>query len=178
MAKTPSIYTRLTRPVAGLATRYSLWFAADHFMQVEASGYRERYQRFRFDEVQAFLIQPSRRRLYLMLIWMLPWFFAGISLLVGGGVVAAVFLALFSVFLLINWLLGSTHRVYIVTRVQIARINAIVRHRKINHALDRLRPLIEAAQAAPANVPKTPEVTAAPPPPAASTPEPNLPPLA
>ncbi len=172
MAKTPSIYSRLTRPIIGFATRYSLWLAPDHFMQVAASGYNERYQRFRFDEVQAFLVTSSARRVYWMLIWLLPWIFSGGSLAMNGGIVAAIFFTVYSALRLTNWLLGPSCKVYVVTRVQICRLEAVVRRRKIERVLERLGPMIRAAQAPAASpVPPTAPASGEQP-----TPVPDLPP--
>jgi hypothetical protein len=151
MAKTPKVYTRLTRSPLQLGTYKSLWLAADHFMQVDSSGYVESYQRFQLSDVQAFFIQASNRRLYWNLFWTLWAVVAGIpfvwSLLDGGMPGASmVFLGIATVFLLWNNLLGPSCRVYLVTKVQTLHLAGVARRRQANRVLGRLQPLIESAQ--------------------------------
>lgn len=151
MAITPRLYTRLTRSPLQLGTYKSLWLAADHFMQVDSSGYSESYQRFQFSDVQGFFIQGSNRRLYWNLFWALWAVVAGIPFFwtVADGEMpgaSTVFLIIATVFLVWNNLLGPSCRVYVVTKVQTLHLAGVARRRKANKVLGRLQPLIESAQ--------------------------------
>jgi hypothetical protein len=151
MANVSKLYTRLTRSPLQIGTYKSLWLAADHFMQVDSSGYSESYQRFQFADVQGFFIANSNRRLYWNLFWIiwaiiagLPFFFA----LTEGEMPGAsmVFLGIAVVFLLWNNALGPSCRVYLVTKVQTLHLAGVARRRKADKVLGRLQPLIESAQ--------------------------------
>jgi hypothetical protein len=151
MAKTPQLYSRLTRSPLQIGTCKSLWLAADHFMQVDSSGYAESYQRFQFSDVQAFFIQSSNRRLYWNLFWILwavvaaiPFLWAAVDGEMPGA--STVFLGIAVVFLLWNNLLGPSCRVYVVTKVQTVHLAGVARRRKADKVLGRLQPLIEQAQ--------------------------------
>ncbi|WP_138223126.1 hypothetical protein [Nibricoccus aquaticus] len=151
MAKTPKLYTRLTRSPLNFGTYKSLWLAEDHLMQVDSSGYTESYQRFQFSDIQGFFVMSSSRRAYWNLIWILWAVIAGIPVL--SSVVDAempgvslVFLFIATVFLIWNNALGPSCRVYLVTKVQTLHLGALARRRKANRVLGRIQPLIESAQ--------------------------------
>jgi|CZKI01.1.fsa_nt_gi hypothetical protein len=175
MPKPPRIYERLTRPATSVASYKSLWLAADHLLIVSSTGYTEDYQRLQFSNVRGFFVIPSVRRL----LWSIPW---GIMALVSAGflgttlysgqrpTVSGSFLAVSAVLLLWNHLLGPSCSVFVVTRVQTARLPSLVRRRKARRVLARLQPIIAgfqagvapAQEAAPASIPQ--DGTAGPPP--------------
>jgi len=159
-------YKRLTRErtsqlfgVASLA-RTSLWLGTDHLLLIEANGYTESYKRFYFRDIQAILIRTTPTRQ--VWNWVLGSILAFISLCcLAGGLVTSVrdqewvsgpvivFLAsllLLGLPLLINNLLGTTCACQIRTAVQTERLPSIVRLAQANKILNRIRPLIEAAQ--------------------------------
>lgn len=151
MAKAPKLYTRIARPVPSLGTYTSLWLAADHVMQVESTGYNERYQRFQFGDIQGFFVMGSSRRFYWSCVW---WVFTLIPGITFGRalweeetpVFSAVFLILALTFLIWNYALGPACKVRLVTKVQTVPLGALVRRRKALKVLGRLQALIEAAQ--------------------------------
>jgi len=151
MAKAPKLYTRIARPVSSLGTYTSLWLAADHVMQVESTGYSERYQRFQFGDIQGFFVLGSSRRFYWSCVGWVATLIPAISV---GRVLweeetpafSAVFLILGLTFLIWNYALGPACKVRLVTKVQTVPLGALVRRRKALKVLGRLQPLIEAAQ--------------------------------
>ena len=136
-------------------------------MLVRATGYSEQYQRFQLSDIQALVVNPSHRRQNWGIAWGVILFIALIPFVVSflhyeTPIVSSIVLAVAVVFLLINHLLGPTCRVFLVTQVQTVRL-PMVRRRRADKVVARLRPLIEAAQAdllAPA-----PEVPSVAPPP-------------
>lgn len=151
MAKPPRIYERLTRPRAGVATYSSLWLGPDHILLAQSSGFTERYQRFQFGDIQAFLITPSPRRQNWAIVWGIISLIALVPLLISlrqeeSPFISGPFLGLALLVLLINHLLGPTCSVSVVTLVQTTRL-PMVRRRKADQVLARVQPLITAAQA-------------------------------
>lgn len=151
MAKNPRIYQKLTSPRTGLAMYSSLWLAADHLMLVRSTGYTEHYQRFQLSDLQAFVIVASHRRRNWAIAWVVLGVIALIPLLVfirqgETPIFSTGFVGLALLLLAINFFLGPSCSVSVVTRVQTARL-PIVRRRKADKILGRLRPLIEAVQA-------------------------------
>lgn len=152
MAKPPKVYTRLARPCVNFGAYSSLWIGKEHILQVAASGYNERYQRFYFEDIQAFIVGASNRRLGWNLFWgglaLIPGLYL-LSLLLNGEtpVVSAILFGIAIVFLVWNTALGPGCRVHLISKVQTVRLHALSRRRKAERVLERLRPLIEAAQA-------------------------------
>jgi hypothetical protein len=152
MPKTPRIYERLTRPATSVGSYRTLWFAKDHLLLVNSTGYSEDYQRIQFSDIKGFFVIPSDRRLY----WNVPWFifalFSGVFLsntLYSGRVpfVSGTILAFSLIFIVWNNILGPSCIAYVVTGVQTAQLPSLVRRRKARKVLARLRPLVAALQA-------------------------------
>ena len=151
MAKTPKLYTRLTRSAPSLASYKSLWLATDHLLVLNSTGYHEEYRRIQFRDIQGFFTVDSGRRGSWALVWAI-W--SGISGLVFLGsfmagnrpFVSGVFLAIGLGALLWNYLLGPGCKVYVVTRVQTQPLPSLVRKKKAAKVLARLGPLITEAQ--------------------------------
>lgn len=168
MPNPPKAFARLTWPIVDLTVVSSLWLASDHVMQVQSSGYNERYQRFQFADIQGFFIGSSQRRLYWNFFWGVLTAITSlvmISILRDDEVpvVSAILWATSTFFLIMNNLLGPACQVHIVTRVQTTPLAAMVRRRKAEKIIARLQPLIEAAQAH-LVAPPLGQPTAAPPP--------------
>ncbi len=150
MAK-PRTYTRLVRPVAGLASYQSLWQADDHLMLVRSSGYEEQYQRFNYADIRCLCLTPSSVRLTWALVWgfillMCGLFTMGVGSRDGPNTFIVVVAAVATLFLVINQALGPTCRVYLVTRVATV-VLPVRRRRKAQRLIARLKPLILQAQA-------------------------------
>ena len=167
MSKTPRIYEQLTRPATSVGSYRTLWFAEDHLLLVNSTGYSEGYRRIQFSDIKGFFVIPSDRRL----LWYVPWvifaLFSGVFLIntlfsaetpyVSGSILA------FSLVLIAwNYLLGPTCLAYVVTGVQTAQLPSLVRRRKARKVLGRLQPLIAAVQADMAPPPPLPPVEAPP----------------
>ncbi len=174
MAKTKRPYTRLTPTRSMLGGYASLWLAEDHLLHVQSTGYSERYQRFYLRDIRGLFILTSQRRSTTALVWGLIALFTIISAGLGSNswILVGVLTGLFAIPLGWNQLLGPGCTLHIVTGVQTARLEAVVRWRRAEKLLARLQPLIEAAQqdlaapvvvvAAPPPLPVEPTVVAPP----------------
>ena len=148
-------YKRLTRarPRARFAVvstgSSSLWLGKDHLLSIDSSGYTESYKRFYFRDIQAFLIRKTERQKWsgLILAVLTGLFFFPAALSEGGvriifGSIAGFFLLIF----LVNLALGPACACQLRTAVQLEDLPSMVRLRRARKILDRLRPLITAAQ--------------------------------
>jgi hypothetical protein len=131
-----------------VAPRQSLWLADDHLLAVDGASYYEEYKRFYFRDIQAIFMHPTSRRaiwngvlasLLIMHVLVLAWL--GLSAITI-GIVAAVL----AIPLIINNALGPACRVYLRTAVQVEELAALSRVGRARKALEKLRPLIAAAQ--------------------------------
>lgn len=155
-------YERLTRSGPRSAfeiiriARASLWLGKDHVLCVETSGYSytESYKRFYFRDIQAIIIRKnSARMIRSFALGGLALLFLVIVLAVSStdapafGTLA-VFLSLATLSILgviINSLLGPTCACQIRTAVQTESL-PLIRTRRAQKFLERIRPLIAAAQ--------------------------------
>lgn len=132
-----------------------LWLGTDHILVIASQFLTERYKRFYFQDIQAITVTRSSLGVLLgVILAILAGFFAlwavlGYLLLdwtplptaiVGG--IGIVWVLLFFV----NLLLGPTCRCYLYTAVNCEELYALGRVRTARRAIERLRPLIEAAQ--------------------------------
>ena len=152
MPKTPPTYQRLTRRTASVSSYRSLWLAADHILILTSNGYTEEYQRVRLRDIKGFFVVASGRRTYWGLLWGVFAFISGVTLINGlwnheTPMISIIVFALSVVALVWNYLLGEGCRTYVVTGVQTALLPSLVRRPKTRKVLDRLGPLIAAAQA-------------------------------
>lgn len=154
-------YKRLTRErgssqlVVFAVTRSSLWLGDDHLLLVECTGYSESYKRFFFRDIQAFTIQKNKRRMAWNWVWGALLF---LSLLIvcaasydnwramGTLVAGSIVLVIFGIPLLLNNLFGSTCSCEIRTAVQTENLPSLCRVPKTQRIMNRIRPLIIAAQ--------------------------------
>jgi len=132
----------------------TLWLGEDHLLNVVNTGYAERYKRFYFDAIQAFIIVRDSRR---------SWTNVGLGFLAlvtfGGTILSlradVLWLTLLLLCVLAGWLLwiwgntafGPTCRCYVRTAVQVEELPALCRVPRARAVIDRLRPLIEDGQA-------------------------------
>lgn len=152
-------YTRLagfgrTRKNLLLWGSASLWLGADHLLSVKTWGFREEYRRLYFADIQAISARRTNR-------WIVYASVSGVLLaalvvtalalkdlpdvragLLGLAVVPAVVLA-------VNLALGPTCLTTVTTAVQTEDLGAVNRVRKLERVLERVRPLVWAAQRTP-----------------------------
>ncbi|MBI5386988.1 MAG: hypothetical protein HZA90_20130 [Verrucomicrobia bacterium] len=156
MSAAPTTYRKLPGGGVSLATTYRLYEGPDHLLQVCSTGYSESYKRFYYRDVQAVIVQRNR-------MWQLwGWIWGGnFALWLGGWliglatmpavemgyvVVVGVLLALASVPVLANWLMGPTCSCHLRTAVQLEKLPSLGRLRKAEQLVARFKSLIEAAQ--------------------------------
>ncbi len=130
--------------------RNQLWTGDDHLLMVESDGSKELYRRYFYRDIQALVLRKTSEGLVVNLL--LGVLVAGlISLAVAvadpvGTPLLGVLAALVLVLLLSNALGGPTCRCYLRTAVSSEELPSLNRLRQVRKALDRLRPLIAAAQ--------------------------------
>jgi hypothetical protein len=152
MADQPKkLYTRLTRNASGLAMVSSLWLASDHLLLVRSTGYTENYSRLLLRDIKGFFTTKTERRLWWGLWWGVIALLSGIPMAVTlsrgeAPIASGIFFGLAAAMLVWNHLLGPGCRIYVVTGVQTLPVPSLVRVKKATVVLDRLQPLIEAAQ--------------------------------
>ena len=166
MEPAPEIrYKRLTRSggrsefAVAVRSRTSLWLGPDHLLCVESNGYSETYKRFYFRDIQAMLIQKTKRYLWWnIIVGSIALICCIIVLLMvastdqwrsgdmAGAIVLGSIAALWVLVLLINVFLGPTCKTFLRTAVQIEQLPSLSRIRKTRRVLDKIRPLIVAAQ--------------------------------
>jgi hypothetical protein len=148
-------YRRLTRSRrrrGGLIVRSSLWLGNDHLLRIDSTSFAEEYRRFYFRDIQTITIRTTRRRLVwnLLLVPALAICITEITFgAVGFGawevfvlIVAVVLAAL----LLLNNILGVACRVHLKTAVGLEELSSLSRVRRALKVLERIRPMIAAAQ--------------------------------
>ena len=147
MAKTYGPYTRLTRLRRMLGSMANIWRTSDYLLQVSSTGYSENYQRFYFRDIQGFLLQVSNRRsTYNIVLGVCVVPFVIISAVMSTWIPAAIAGALIVLIVLWNTLKGPSCNVFIVTRVQTTRLEAIGRRRGAIKFIQSVQGLIEKAQ--------------------------------
>jgi hypothetical protein len=155
-------YRRLTRSrlrrkgfFVSVATRSSLWLGKDHLLSIDSTYFTEEYKRFYFRDIQAITIQRTNRRATWNLVLaalLLGWLvLLGVAGLYSTLDTATLFLLgtlflMIAVPLLVNNILGPACTFYLRTAVQTEELPSLSRVRRANRKLDRIRPLIAAAQ--------------------------------
>lgn len=154
-------YQRLTRSRArsvftvALRSRVSLWLGPDHLLCVDSTGYSETYKRFYFRDIQAIIVRESRRRtvwnviLVVPIIGCLAGLLTNLSSMPNDHLVVLVWLGLSALFLapfLLNNFVGTACVCHLRTAVQIEELPSLCRVRKTRRILEKIRPLIIAAQ--------------------------------
>ena len=135
-------------------SRFSLWLGPDHLLCVDTNGYTETYKRFYFRDIQAITIQESARRNVWNTILVLPAVVCLVFLFVNlfhanklaVTIVWSIFTTLFVVPFVINNFRGATCACQLRTAVQIEELPPLCRVRKTRRVLEKIRPLIVAAQ--------------------------------
>jgi hypothetical protein len=153
-------YQRLTREriprqfAVATASRISLWLGSDHLMLVERSGFTETCKRFYFRDIQAITVRETSRRTVWNAVLTAPLAIcllgfiisasapANTAAMITWSVIAVVCLLPF----VINNLRGTTCACQLRTAVQTEDLTSLCRLSQTRRVLDRLRPLIVAAQ--------------------------------
>ena len=151
-------YHRLTRTsrqfAVAFAPRVSLWLGSDHLLLVEHSGYTESYKRFYFRDIQAITVMETARRSVWNRVLAVPLTICAVGLALSifaeRSVVASITWAIFSAVivlpLVVNNLRGTACTCQLRTAVQTEELASLSRVRQTQGVLDRIRPLIAAAQ--------------------------------
>jgi len=153
-------YQRLTRErgsgvLGKLAiSRSSLWLGDDHLLLVEGSGYSETYKRFFFRDIQVLTIHKIKSRLAWNLI-LAPLLALSAVIIAASSsdwptkatiIVSSIVFIIFGIPLLLNNLLGPGCTGEIRTAVQTESLPSLSRIRRTQTIMNRIRPLIIAAQ--------------------------------
>jgi hypothetical protein len=153
-------YQRLTRERGdGLlgnlgVARSSLWLGDDHLLLVETTGYSETYKRFFFRDIQVLTIRKTKTRLAWNFILGTLLAFSGLIVTASAEdwgsnatiIVASIVFVLFGIPLLLNNFFGPTCACEIRTAVQTESLPSLARVRKTQRIMNRIRPMIIAAQ--------------------------------
>jgi hypothetical protein len=153
-------YQRLTRERINrqftlvTASRVSLWLGGDHLLLVQRNGFTETCKRFYFRDIQAITVQQTARRTIWNAILTVPLGIGLIGLLLSASAPAneaalVVWLIFAGVFLLpfaVNNLRGTASECRLRTAVQTEELGSLSRVAQTRKVLDRIRPLIVAAQ--------------------------------
>ena len=142
-------YRRLPGLGRRAAAYTKLWLGPDHLLLVESTGFSEEYQRFRYSEVQALVIQRtwfSNRAN--VVIGILVALFVLLAFVSGdfGRVFLGVLAAIAGLIGLFNLYHGPSCNTYLVTAVQQHRLISLSRVRRARKAFELLRPRIAESQ--------------------------------
>ncbi|HEX8312705.1 MAG TPA: hypothetical protein VF614_15390 [Chthoniobacteraceae bacterium] len=158
-------YQKLPIRSFGWAGPARLWLGPDHLLQVSTTSVSERYRRFYLRDIEAVLVRRTNLRLVLNLIsgglaglgvatGGAFWWMASLAPDESGAIALRVFAAIFGLFavacllfLLINSLLGATCACFVQTPAGLDRLATPGRSRQARKLIQRLAPLIAAAQA-------------------------------
>jgi hypothetical protein len=148
----PISYSRLTRTRRRLGGYTSLCLAPDHLVHITSTGYTESYRRFYFKDIQAIILVRTHRRMAWNIALSIVGLIVLLSCLGGGapGVVDGVIAGVFGGLIIVNSALGIRGYGVIVTAVQREKVESLARWPRSKKVLDRLLPLISAAQGIPA----------------------------
>jgi len=152
-------YQRLTRErnatgfSVAVARRSSLWLGDDHLLLVESAFFVETYKRFFFRDIQTITMRKTDARKIWNWILGMFLFVSGLLILAIPGdantakiVLGIIVLTIFGIPLLLNNLFGPTCACQIRTAVQTENLPSLRRVRQTRKVLDKIRPLIVAAQ--------------------------------
>ena len=152
MSAPAKIYQKLPGTGHQLGSYTRLYRGMDHLLQVSSVMFSERYKRFYFRDIQAFIVIRTNAWLFLIgLFLLLALLLTGLAVGVGdsvGSVVLGSFAALMLVLALIVGLRGPSCRCLVRTAVQMEKLPSLNRLRRAKKILAELAPLIAAAQEA------------------------------
>lgn len=131
----------------------TLWLAGDHLLNVDSNGFAEDYKRFYFRDIQALLVQKTRRGVTWSIILSIIAFIFMLAAFRAAGraesemmIVWAVNAGIFLIFLLLNLWRGPTCTCYIITAVQEEILPSLDRIKTAEKVIRTLRRTIKQAQ--------------------------------
>ncbi len=130
-------------------TRARLYMGADHLLCLYNTGYTEDYKRFYYKDIQAIVAcGTSKGKTLNIVLGVLIALHALISFLAGNpwNIIFPSIAVFFSLFLVINILLGPTSKSYLLTAVTTEELPSLCRLKNALKVIDLLRPVIETAQ--------------------------------
>jgi hypothetical protein len=149
MAKAPKEYRKLPGRGATLTHYVRLYAGADHLLQVASTGFTESYKRFYYRDVQAITLRKTYVGKAANALLGATVTVLGVPALFTSTPVTIVLASLagfFAIGLGANIALGATCICQIRTAVQQEKLASLSRLRRARRALERLKPLITAAQ--------------------------------
>ena len=130
--------------------RVQLWRGDDHLLIVDWDGYREYYKRINYRDIQSVIIRRTSDALVAnLMLGAVVLLFIVFGLVVDdnvGMIILFVIAGIFGLILLANVLQGSSCKCQLRTAVQTEELQSLTRLPNARKALERLRPLIVAAQ--------------------------------
>jgi len=145
--------------------KYRLWLADDHLLYVQSISVSLSYKRFYLSDIQAFVVSRTRANVIANII--IPIIFLTVILPVllfaswqATAITATILGVILGPFLIVNLASGPTCKCVLHTAVQAEPIYCLGRLHTAQRVIDRLRPIIQAAQGA--VVPETPDANTAP----------------
>lgn len=130
--------------------RVQLWLGDDHLLLVEWDGAKEYYKRFRYGDIQSFVIRPTAEgRIVNGVLGAVVAFFGllAYNAYIDSGWIFLFFVAgFFALLLLGNALSGPTCQCQIRTAVQVEDLPSLNRLRHALRAVEELRPRIATVQ--------------------------------
>lgn len=141
-------YRRIRGRHSSFAGQSSLWEGEDHLLLAEVSGYVETYKRFYYRDIQAFVVQENRYRLFGNILLLIPVAFLAWPAIAqpAAAPMCLAFMAVFLGIAMVNTIQGPTCRTRLVTAVNVQPLPSLGRVPAANKALARILPRIEAAQ--------------------------------
>jgi len=137
-----------------------LYRGMDHLLQVSSVTFSERYRRFYFRDIQAFIVVRTNSWIVVITLFLiLALLLIGLAVGVGdsvGSIVLGGFAALLLTLALIVGLRGPSCRCYVRTAVQTETLPSLNRLRRVENILAELQPIIAAAQGPMPVEPETP----------------------
>jgi uncharacterized integral membrane protein len=128
----------------------NLWLGSDHLLSVERVHYNEKYRRFYFRDIQAITLRRTKRSLVLTLIvgilLLLFLLLIVVSSAIEARVVWSILAGVCAIPLVVNLIYGPACTCELRTAVQTENIPSMSRVRRARKVLERIRPLIAAAQ--------------------------------
>jgi hypothetical protein len=130
-----------------------LYLGNDHILQVSAAGFNERYKRFYFRDVQAFIVMSNSWWLVEMIV-LACLSLGSFAIALGNSDEPAIFGvfvgigAVFAAFFIWSVVRGQSCRTYVRTAVQMETLPSLNRLRKARQVIASLQPLVETSQAA------------------------------
>ena len=125
-----------------------MWEGPDHLLWVERAAMQERYKRFYYNDIQAFVLVKNNNQHLWTFIWgAFALLFGVVALSVSGTpYVSSVCFGFCILMICVNLLMGSCCKTYIQTAVQREKLRHLVRIKKANKILNQIKTMVEEKQ--------------------------------